>query len=93
MTITLRAEKERLIAEAMQTGAYQDPEEVIERALDMLQSEHEWLQNHKDEVSAKIDQAFEQFERGDFLSADESRVDMERRKTAWRDRKPRDRMP
>jgi hypothetical protein len=32
MTITLRPEHEKLISQAMQTGAYQSPNEVIERA-------------------------------------------------------------
>ena len=58
MTITLRPEHEKLIAQAIQTGAYQSPDEVIERA-------------------------FGQFDRGEFLSAEESQADMERRKAAW----------
>jgi hypothetical protein len=33
MTIILRPEQEKAIAEAMQSGAYESPEEVIERAL------------------------------------------------------------
>ncbi|HTS30425.1 MAG TPA: hypothetical protein VMH81_31350 [Bryobacteraceae bacterium] len=41
MTITLRPEHESLIAEAIRTGAYQNPDEVIRRALEMLQSEDE----------------------------------------------------
>ncbi|MGA3041226.1 MAG: hypothetical protein ABSF54_10620 [Bryobacteraceae bacterium] len=32
MTITLRPENEKLIAEAIETGAYQNADEVIERA-------------------------------------------------------------
>ena len=58
MTITLRPEHEKLIAQAMQTGAYQSPDEVIERA-------------------------FEQFDRGEFFSPEESQADMEKRKAAW----------
>ena len=42
MTITLRPEQEKLITQAMQTGAYRDPSEVIERALEMLRSEDGW---------------------------------------------------
>jgi antitoxin ParD1/3/4 len=83
MTITLRPENEKLIAQAMQTGAYQNPDEVIERALRMLHSEQEWLDDHKAEIAEKIDRAFEQFERGEFFSAAESRADMEKRKAAW----------
>jgi putative addiction module CopG family antidote len=83
MTITLRPENEKLIAQAMQTGAYQSPDEVIERALRMLHSEQEWLDCHKSEITEKIERAFAQFDRGEFLSAEESQADMEKRKAAW----------
>jgi putative addiction module CopG family antidote len=83
MTITLRPEHEKLIAQAMQTGNYQNPDEVIARALEMLHSEDEWLHDHKDEIAEKIDRAFGQFERGEFFSADGSRADMEKRKAEW----------
>jgi antitoxin ParD1/3/4 len=83
MTITLRPEHEQLIAEAMRTGAYQNPDDVITRALEMLHSEDEWLQDKKSSIEAKIERAVEQFERGEFLSAEESRADMEKRKREW----------
>lgn len=85
MAITLRPEHERLVAKAMQTGAYRDPDDVIGRALEMLHSEAEWLQDHKEQIAAKIERAFGQFERGEFFSAEESRADMEKRKATWRD--------
>ena len=83
MTITLRPEHEQLIAQAMKTGAYQNPDEVIGRALEMLHFEDERLQDHKQLIHEKIERAFEQFERGEFSSAEESRADMEKRKAAW----------
>ena len=87
MTITLRPEHEKLIAQALESGAYQNPEEVIGRALDMLRDEDQWLHEQKDEVAAKIERAFSQFERGEFFSAEQSRKDMEKRKAAWLKRK------
>ena len=83
MTITLRPEHEKLIAQALESGAYQNPDEVIGRALDMLRDEDQWLHEQKDEVAAKIERAFDQFERGEFFSAEQSRKDMEERKAAW----------
>jgi len=83
MTITLRPEQEKLIAQAMQTGAYQDPHDVIERALEMLRTEDEWLHDNREGIAEKIERAFGQFEGGDFLSAKQSRADMEDRKAAW----------
>ena len=43
MTITLRPEHEKAIAQAIQSGAYRDPDEVIGRALEVLRGEDEWL--------------------------------------------------
>lgn len=83
MTITLRPEHEKAIAEAIQSGAYQNPDEVIARALEVLRTEDAWLYGHKDEIAEKIERAFGQFERGEFLSSTESRADMERRKAEW----------
>jgi antitoxin ParD1/3/4 len=80
MTITLRPEHEQLIAQAIQTGAYQNPEEVIGRALEMLQFEDWRLQDRKGLINEKIERAFDQFERGEFFSAEESRANMEKRK-------------
>jgi hypothetical protein len=83
MAIILRPEHEKAIEQAIQSGAYQDPDQVIGRALEVLRAEDEWLYGHKDEIAEKIDRAFGQFERGEFLSSTESRADMERRKAQW----------
>jgi len=87
MTITLLPEHEELVAQAMRTGAYTSPDEVIGRALEMLHSQNQWVQDNKQEIGAKIERAFEQFDRGEFLTSEESRIDMEKRKAEWlRDR-------
>ncbi|HZQ55850.1 MAG TPA: type II toxin-antitoxin system ParD family antitoxin [Bryobacteraceae bacterium] len=83
MTITLKPEHEQFIAEALRTGAYENPEEVIGRALEMLHSEDECLQDQRESLEAKIERSFAQFECGEFLSPDESRFDMETRKASW----------
>lgn len=49
----------------------------------MLHSENEWLHKKREEIEEKIDCAFAQFERGEFFTAEESRPDMERRKSKW----------
>jgi len=83
MTINLRPEHEKLVTQAIETGAYRNPDEVVGRALEILHAEDERLHSHKDEIAEKIERAFGQFERGEFLSAEESRAEMERRKAAW----------
>ena len=49
----------------------------------MLQFEEESLREAKDLIHEKIERAFGQVERGEFLSAEESRADMEKRKAEW----------
>ena len=83
MTITLRPELEEAIEQAMRTGSYRSPEEVIGRALEALCSEDQWLLDRQDDIANKIERALVQFERGECFSAEESLADMERRKAAW----------
>jgi len=84
MTISLRPEHEKEIAEAIESGAYQTADDVITRALEILRDEDLWLREHKGEIEAKIERGMGQFERGEFFSSDESRAEMQRRKAAWR---------
>jgi antitoxin ParD1/3/4 len=83
MTITIRPEHEQLIAQAIQTGAYQNPDDVIGRALEILRSEDEWLAENKLAVAEKIERAIVQFDRGEFFSPEQSRADMDKRKAEW----------
>ena len=68
MNITLRPEHEKAILQAIESGAYQSPDDVIARALDVLREEEDWLHENRDEIADKIDRAFDQFERGEFFS-------------------------
>jgi len=55
----------------------------------MLNSEDQWFDEHTRLINEKIDRAFEQFDRGEFFSAEKSLADMEERKAAWLvERKP-----
>ncbi len=83
MTITIRPEHERLIAQAIESGRYQSPDDVIGRALEALRSEEAWLLENRNEIDEKIERAFAQFERGEFFSAEQSWADMAERKAAW----------
>ena len=87
--IALRPEQEKLITQAMRTGAYQDPNEVIEQALRMLHSKDASLHGNQKEIDEKIERAFGQFERGEFFSAEESQAGLEKRKAAWLREPPR----
>jgi antitoxin ParD1/3/4 len=83
MTINLRPEHEKVVEQAIQSGAYQNADEVIGRALEILRFEEECLREDRAEISEKIERAIAQAERGEVLSAEESHADMQRRKAAW----------
>jgi antitoxin ParD1/3/4 len=82
MSITVRPDHEQWIDQAIEAGSYQNPDEVIGRALEVLRSEDQWLEENKEAINEKIDRAFDQFDRGEFFTADGSRIDMEKRKAA-----------
>lgn len=70
MTIALSPEQEPFVAQAMQEGGYQNADDG-------------WLHEQRDAVSAKIECAFEQFERGEFYTDQQSRARI------WSNAKPR----
>ena len=83
MTITLRPEHEEAIAKTIESGAYQDPDEVIGRALEALRSEDEWLLENKNAINEKIERAIAQLDRGEGIPGEELRGRLESRKKAW----------
>jgi len=79
MAITLRPEDEQLIAEALHSGAYQSPDEVIKRALELLKQRDTWLADNR----AKIEEGYSAAQRGELLDGDQLRANMEEKKGAW----------
>jgi Arc/MetJ-type ribon-helix-helix transcriptional regulator len=53
MTIQLKPEQEHRVAEALRSGAYSGTDEVIDRALELLQEQDGWLSAHRREISVK----------------------------------------
>jgi len=83
MSIVLRPEHEKAIAQAIQSGAYQNPDQVIERALEVLRSEDEWLIDNKGAINEKIARAMAQLDGGEGISGEDLRGHLEKRKAAW----------
>ena len=83
MSIILRPEHEEAITQAIQSGAYQNPDQVIERALQVLRSEDQWLIENKDAINEKIDRAMAQLDRAEAIPGEELRDRLEKRKAAW----------
>jgi Arc/MetJ-type ribon-helix-helix transcriptional regulator len=70
MTIQLKPEQEQRIAEAVRSGAYQSPDDVIERALEVLHERDEWLMANREMVDTKIHRGMEELDRGEGITED-----------------------
>jgi Arc/MetJ-type ribon-helix-helix transcriptional regulator len=65
MAIQLNPEQEHRIAEALRTGAYRIPDDVIDHALDVLHEQDEWLTVNRQAVEEKIRAGIDELERGE----------------------------
>jgi len=83
MAITLKPEQEHRVAEAIRSGGYQTPDEVLDRALDLLSEQEEWLATHRVEIAAAIEEGYDAAQRGELMDGEEVRAEMEQRKRKW----------
>jgi len=83
MTIELKPELEALIQRRVASGAFANPEEVIERALEFLSTEEAWLAANRAEIAEQIEQGWNEAQRGELMDGDEVRAEMAKQKLAW----------
>ncbi len=79
MPIILGPELEQIIAEALRSGAYQSPDEVIKRALELLHERDAWLAENR----AKIEEGYAAAQRGELIDSDQVRIQVDEKKHAW----------
>ena len=86
MTISLKPEQQRVVDLAIQSGAYQNPGEVIDQALAIIREQLEledWMLERREVVAAQIESGFAQAERGELMDGDAA-VELFRRRRAER---------
>ena len=86
MTISLKPEQQRVVDLAIQSGAYQNPGEVIDQALAIIREQLEledWMLERREVVAAQIENGFAQTERGELMDGDAA-VELLRRRRAER---------
>ena len=84
MTIDLKPELEAFIQRRLESGAFQDAEDVLLQALESQDAEEAWLELHKREIGEKMDRAIAQIDRGEGMTPEQSRAWLEEKKAAWR---------
>ena len=65
---------EALVQKHLASGAYATAEEVVRRALEVLDAEETWGDEERHALNLKIGRSLEQFDRGEGNSGDEVRA-------------------
>ncbi len=81
--ITLTPEQEKLVAQAVGTGAYSSTGEVLTRALELLRAQDEWLLENKSRVEDRIELAAAQMDRGEGIGPRDLTERLAQRKKDW----------
>ena len=71
MAIQLKPPQEKRIEQALRSGGYQSADDVIDRALEVLHEQDEWLMANRGAVDAKIRRGIEELDRGEGIPEDE----------------------
>jgi putative addiction module CopG family antidote len=71
MTVHLKPELEAIIHAAVDRGPYQSADEFVERAIQMLHEQEDWLARNRAKIADEIEHGFAQAERGELMDGDE----------------------
>jgi predicted transcriptional regulator len=80
MALQLSPQQENRVEEALRSGAYRTPGDVIDRALEVLHEQDEFLVANRQFISAKIERGMDEIERGEGIPEDELESYLERLK-------------
>ena len=74
MSLALDPATEQRIQREIARGAYREPAELINRALDLLESQENWLLRNKDAIHQRLAESMAQADRGELHSPEEVRA-------------------
>jgi len=86
VAIDLKPEQQRVIDLAVQSGAYQNPGEVLDQAFAIIREQlqlEDWMVEQREAVAVHIETGFAQAERGELIDGDTA-VEMLRQRRAER---------
>ena len=67
MVIDLKPEQQRVIDLAVESGAYQNPSEVLDQAFEIIREQldlEDWMFGQRETIAAHVENGFSQAERG-----------------------------
>ena len=71
MELHLSPQQETRVAEAVRSGAYQSPDDVIDRALETLHEQDEWITANRAAIDSRIRTGMDQLDRGEGIAEDD----------------------
>jgi hypothetical protein len=86
MRIDLKPEQQRVIDLALQSGAYRNPGELLDQALEIIREQldlEDRMFEQRDAIAAHIEKSFAQAERGELIDGDAA-VEILRQRRAMR---------
>jgi Arc/MetJ-type ribon-helix-helix transcriptional regulator len=83
MTLDLKPELEALIRKRLATGEFSSPEEVVQYALESLGADEDWLADNRESIAARIQEGWDEAQRGELTGGDTVRSEMQRFKDDW----------
>jgi Arc/MetJ-type ribon-helix-helix transcriptional regulator len=81
MSLQLSPQQESRVAEALRSGVYLGPGDVIDRALEVLREQEEWLTENRESIDLKIRRGIAELERGEGISEHELDSHLQRLKS------------
>jgi Arc/MetJ-type ribon-helix-helix transcriptional regulator len=90
MTIELKPEHQRMIDLAIQSGAYQNSDEMLDQAFEIIREQlhlEDWMKEQREALASQIAVGFAQAERGELMDGEEA-VQMLRQRRAERLKTP-----
>jgi antitoxin ParD1/3/4 len=85
MVIDLKPEQQRVIDQAVESGAYRDPAEVVDQAFAIIREQldlGDWMLVQREAVASHIEKGFAQAERGELTDGDTAIEMLRQRRTA-----------
>jgi len=79
MQMNIPPDLEKLINKRISSGGYADAEDVLRRALEVLDAEESWTNEERQALSAHIEEGYLQAERGELTDGEQARGEMSTR--------------
>ena len=84
MQLTIPEDLQALIERRLETGAYNNAEDVLRQALEAQDADaEEWTAEEREEVSARLEESYQQAVRGELFSEGEVRQHLAEYKQQW----------